>query len=403
MPPRPSRRQSRRRSIVATALAALPVTVLVAPAATASAEPAAARTVSSVTIEGRAFGHGIGMSQYGARNRAADGQSWQQILSFYYRGTSLGKASGSIRVRIEADTSADVVVAARSGLRVRSLGDKHTWALPERRSGARIDRWRITPSAGGARSRISYRTGSWHTWKSPRGDAEFSARGKPVTLLTPSGRTAYRGALRSASAHPGRDTVNVLPLDAYVRGVVAKESFPSWPAAALRAQAVAARSYAAYERAHAPSGRAYDLCDTTSCQVYGGVPAEVGTTDAAVRATSRRVLRHGGGPALTMFSSSNGGWTARGNLPYLQARRDRFDHGDPNDPWRVRFTASEITRHWAGLGRLESVRVVERDGHGSYGGRAVQVRVTGSSSSVTVSGATLMSYLGLRSTMFRIT
>jgi stage II sporulation protein D len=177
----------------------------------------------------------------------------------------------------------------------------------------------------------------------------------------------------------------------------------AWPAAALRAQAVAARTYAAYERAHAPQSRHYDLCDTTACQVYGGVAAEVPRTDAAVAATAHRVVRYGGAAAFTQFSASNGGFSVDGGFPYLPARPDRFDHGYPGDPWRVRLGARAITRHWSGLGRLQSVRVLERDGHGSYGGRALVVRVSGTRGSVRVSGSTFRSYLGLRSTMFRIT
>ena len=87
---------------------------------------------------------------------------------------------------------------------------------------------------------------------------------------------AYRGALRSATpAGGGRDTVNVVGFDGYLKGVLPKEVVAStWPVETLRAQAVAARTYAAYERAHVPAGRHYDLCDTAACQVYGGASAE---------------------------------------------------------------------------------------------------------------------------------
>lgn len=388
-------------------LVPLAAVLLVTPALPSDAAPA--RAVSSVTFKGVGYGHGVGLSQYGARNRANAGQGWKKIVKHYYPKTKLRNASGKVRVLISADTSTDVVVQAAAGLSVRSLGAKHTWKLPAKRAGKKVQRWRITPAAGGERSKIAYRTGSWHQWKRPSGDAQFVGGGRPITLVTPAGRASYRSVLRSAtSGTSGSDrvTVNVLPLEAYLRGVVAQEVPGEWPAAAVRAQAVAARTYAAYERAHAPSTRAYDLCDTTACQVYAGVAGEYSKADAAVRATAKRVVSYRGEPAFTQFSSSNGGWSAAGAFPYLPAKKDSFDHGDPKDPWTVTFTADEITRNWSGLGDLESVTVTESDGHGPAGyrgGRALEVRIVGSDSSVTATGAQLMSYLGLRSTLFRIT
>lgn len=391
------------RSLAAAVAAAVVSVPLWVPALGSPATAAERREVASVTFVGRGYGHGVGMSQYGARNRANAGQGWQRIVRFYYPHTKLGRVAGSIRVLLTADTSADVVVVARSGLSVRSLGAKQRWTLPTRIGGKAVSRWRITATGGGARSQISYRTDGWHAWRKPKGAAEFAAGGAPVTLVTPTGRASYRGALRSAASDGGRVTVNVLPLETYLRGVVAEEVPGEWPQAAVRAQSVAARSYAAYERAHTPASRAYDICDTTSCQVYAGVAGEYPKADTAIRATARRLVTFQGAPAFTQFSSSNGGWTAAGGFRYLAAKKDTFDHGDPADPWRVTFSAAEIARVWPGLGTLESVRVTERDGHGSYGGRALTVRITGSDASVTASGAQLMSYLGLRSSLFRIT
>lgn len=369
---------------------------VVAPSAPASAD-------TTVTISGYGFGHGKGLSQYGARNRASAGQSYATIAQHYYPGTAWGKATGSVRVLLTKDTSADVHVVARKGLTLRALGSGRTWKLPATQFHTRVARWRIAPA--GHSSRIWYRAaGSWHPWRTVRGDAQFGAGGRPVTLVTPHGASAYRGALRSVSTNASgsrRDTVNVLPLESYVRGVVAQEVPASWPQAAVRAQTVAARTYAAFER-RASRGDSYDLCDTSHCQVYGGVAAEHPKADAAVKATSKRVLTYQGQPAFTQFSASNGGWSVRGSMPYLRAAQDSFDRGAPGDPWQATFSGAAIARNWPGLGTLQSVRVVARDGHGRLGGRATSVRVTGSKSSVTVAGDTFASYLGLRSTMFRI-
>jgi SpoIID/LytB domain protein len=361
------------------------------------------RGPATVTFTTTGWGHGKGLSQYGARNRAEAGQSWKAIVRSYYPHTRLGSAGGNIRIQITADTSRDVVVRARTGLKVRSLGARKTWRLPAEVRGKKVVSWRIQPA--GHRSKISYKTRSWHTWRTAKGDAELTAGGQPIVLATPAGRATYRGALRSASTNSAgtkRATVNVLPLDSYLRGVVPQEVPASWPAAAVRAQAVAARTYAAFERrAHRRS--AYDLCDTSSCQVYDGYDAEHPLADAAVRATARKVVTYGGKPAFAQFTASNGGWSVDGGYPYLRAREDPFDRGSAGDPTSTTFSAAAITRNWSDLGDLVSIEVTQRDGHGPYGGRATEVTVTGTSSTVTATGAQLKTWLGLRETLFRIT
>ena len=99
-----------------------------------------------------------------------------------------------------------------------------------------------------------------------------------------SGRAHYRGALRSV----GNNTVNVVRLEHYLRGVVPQEVPALWKPAAVQAQAVAARTYAAFERKASSKGRGYDLCDTAHCQVYGGVDAEHPATTRAIRASATR-------------------------------------------------------------------------------------------------------------------
>jgi SpoIID/LytB domain protein len=373
-------------------------------ASVAPSSPAAAREPASISVTTWGSGHGRGLSQYGARNRANAGQTYRQIVQHYYPSTRWGSAAGSVRILLSHDTSDDVVVDARSKLEARSLGAHKTWNLPAKAAGRKITRWRITQA--GSASVISYRTGSWHQWRRAAGDAQFAAGGRPITLHTPDGTTRYRGTLRSATVGSGRDTVNVVGLDAYLRGVVPQEVPALWPSAAVRAQAVAARTYAAHERAHAPAGRAYDLCDTDQCQVYGGSDAEHPSSDAAVQATAGRIVTYDGAPAFAQFSASNGGYSVDGGLPYLVARSDPFDHGIPGDPHRQTFTGEEVTRHWTGLGDLVSVEVIERDGHGTDDvpeGRATMLRVTGTEGSVDVTGSNFRSYLGLRSTLLEVT
>ncbi len=246
--------------------------------------------------------------------------------------------------------------------------------------------------------------GRWRSVLKPDGDAELVAR-EPLTLITPTGRATYRGALRSASTGEGRarDTVNVVSFEDYLRGVVPREVPALWPAEAVRAQSVAARTYAAYERDHAPATRHYELCDTSHCQVYGGVDSEHAASDAAIEATAGVVLTHQGAPAFTQFSASNGGWTRAGSFDYLQAAEDPWDSapGNPYLAWRATITAADLEAAWPGSGDLVSFAVVQRDGNGAWGGRVVRVEVRFTGATRTLSGDDVRRWFGLRSDWFR--
>ena len=358
-----------------------------------------------LVVNGRGFGHGHGMSQYGAQGAALAGKTYEQILGFYYPGTGWGRARGKVRVLITGDTSSDVRVSPRRGLSVRNLAGRNNLRLPERTS---IKRWRIKPKQPG--SAVQFRAhGGWHRWRVFGGDSEFFAPG-PIRLWVPSGDSEvahrYRGRLRSASPYAGsakRDTVNVVMVDSYVRGVVPNEMPSSWAGHALRAQAVAARTYAAWQRAQ-DRDRYYQICDTSACQVYGGVAAERRSTNRAVRATSRRILLHQGRAAFTQFSTSSGGWTAAGGPPYLPAKQDPYDAwgGNPYHRWKQRIDVSRLEAAYPGLGGLVSVRVTRRSGVGMWGGRVDQVVLVGKSARVWMSGDDFRWTFGLPSTWFSI-
>ncbi|MDT7797702.1 MAG: stage sporulation protein, partial [Actinomycetota bacterium] len=372
---------------------------LVLTASAANAEEIPVSGPTTYTVTGHGWGHGHGLSQYGAKGAAGQGVGWKQILGFYYPGTGLGRVRGTVSVLITADTSKDVMVDARDGLRLRPLTGTKSFVLDKLRP--RATRWRILPK--GTRSVVQFkaRSGGWTTWTAVPGEAEFTAGSKPVTLRLPGHATAsYRGSLRSVEKH----TVNVLPLDRYVRGVVPREVPTSWPADAIRAQAVAARTYAAYERATATTY--YDLCDTSSCQVYGGADAEDPAATAAVRATSGRVVTYQGQPAFTQFSSSNGGWSSAGSQPYLVAQPDPYEaaSGNPYASWSTTLTSAQIQQTWPQIGTLTAISLT-RDGNGDFGGRVTKAVFTGTSGIVTVTGDDVRSLMGDagRSTWFRLT
>jgi stage II sporulation protein D len=382
--------------LVAAALA-LPSEAVAAGGAASGAGSWAVPADAWVTIKGHGYGHGHGMSQYGAEGAARRGLTFRQIAAFYYPGTTWGKIGGRVTVLIGADTTDDLEVLAHPGLTVRE-GTGEPVALPD--NGA--TRWRIAVTPTG-RNRVSFLKGRWRPWADLAGEGSFAAAGEPITLVTPSGNRAYRGRLTAAAPTSGsraRDTVNGLSLENYLKGVVPLEMPALWSPEAVRAQSVAARTYAAYERDHAPTSRHYQLCDTSSCQVYGGYDAEHPASNDAVAATSRLGLLSGGRPAFTQFASSSGGWTSAGSVPYLAAIQDPYDGwpGNPVHDWSLKLRDTTIEQTWPSIGNLTRLAITARDGNGEWGGRVRSITVTGSKGRVVVGGDSFRSALGLRST-----
>ena len=385
----------RRFAVPALALAAALVTA--APAQAADDEwdiPDGA----TITVEGRGFGHGRGMSQYGAKHAAEDGVGYRKILAHYYPGTSWDTVAGAVRIWIsEGDLDNAVRVAPRSGLVARKVGSDTAWDLGKAQP--RAQAWRIVPE-GDAVSVLQYLQRGWHRFRRVTGLLEFAAQGKPIRLSTHSGSAAYRGILRSVPSSPGnRITVNVLPMDTYLRGVVPAEVVAStWPQQAQRAQAVAARSYAALKR-DTRTDKLYDLDDTPGYQHYLGAGAEHPASDRAVQATAGQILTWAGEPAFAEFTASNGGWSVAGDEPYLQASPDPWDR---TKAWEVPFTDTELEAAWPGIGDLTRIEIAGRDGNGDWGGRAGTVTLTGSADTNELTGTEFYQRLGLRSAWFTL-
>ena len=392
---------TRSRTLLVLLLGALLLPVLPAAAAAPRAEVESDPVPGSaaITITGHGFGHGHGLSQYGAQGAALQGMTWQQIDEFYYPGTTWGPVTGRIRVLITADTGRDVQVLAQRGTKVTSLARKRTWRLPS----IAARKWRLV--AQGQDTLVqSTKGGRWRTWKKVPGEAELSSTTGRLTLVLPGGRRDYRGALQSVAPRPGakRETVNRVGMEAYLRGVVPQEVPPLWEPAAVSAQSVAARTYAAFERSH-PAAPHYDLCDTTQCQVYGGADVEHPAADAAIRATAKQGLFHDGRPAFTQFSASNGGFSAAGSMPYLVAQADPYDGvANPTySTWTETVDDTVIEKQWPAIGDLAAIEVTTRDGNGDWGGRVVDMAFVGTTGTrVDVDGDTVRSALGLPSSWF---
>ncbi|MCP3422459.1 SpoIID/LytB domain-containing protein [Nocardioides pinisoli] len=353
---------------------------------------------SAITISGRGFGHGNGLSQYGALGAAQQGLTWQQIIEFYYPGTTWGAVRGKVRVLITADTGRDVQVAAERGLKVGRVGRSRTWRLPS--NGAR--KWRLV--AAGRDTAVQWtKRGSWRTWRKVPGEAEFSAADGRLTLVLPGARRDYRGTLQSVAPRLGgkRETVNRVGMEAYLRGVVPQEVPALWTTAAVSAQSVAARTYAAFERSH-PSASHYDLCDTTQCQVYGGVDVEHPAATAAIEATAGQGLYFEGRPAFTQFSASNGGFSSAGSMPYLVAQPDPYDGlvNPTYSSWTTTIDDTQVEKQWPGMGDLTGIEVVTRDGNGDWGGRVLDMAFVFTGGRASLSGDDARSYFGLNSDWF---
>jgi SpoIID/LytB domain protein len=389
----------------ALASSALIVAALASPASASVGVDQSYRVPSSgtFTLHGHGFGHGHGMSQYGAWGAAKQGKDYRIIVGFYYPGTAWGTATGKLRVLVTGDTTPDVQVSPAVGLRVHDYGSGKTYRLPEL---AGVKRWRL--NVEGTSTVIGYLTSGWHRYE-PGGLKALAGVGQigadePLTLWTPSGSRTYRGSLRAAVPTPGsadRATVNVVPVDGYVQGVVPGEMPASWSAEALKSQAVAARTYAMWSRDQYPD-RYYQICDTSSCQVYRGVDAEDARSNAAVVATAGRILTYGGSAAFTQFSSSSGGWLSAGTRPYLVAKADPYDaqSSNPVHSWTLKLSAARIQKTYPGIGKLVRLHVTRRAGHGQWGGRVVTVVLDGKKKDVTLTGDAFRSRFGLRSSWF---
>ena len=350
------------------------------------------------TVTGGGFGHGIGMSQYGAHGAGEAGLEHDEILDFYYPGTHLEtRTTGTIRIGITIDNDGVTRVDHRPGLVVSTSPGSTTYPLPSGYS-----QWRVRTtqaSAAGCTLEGLSSSGTWLTaW--PTGmpqscPVSFSSPAEgSVDLFLPDGsKRIYRGTLTATfRGTTSLLTVNHLPMQHYLRSVTMAEMPVSFHEHALRAQAVAARTYALRG---AGGTSHYDTCDTTSCQAYRGLGVRNGdgsitryehaSTTAAVDATNGQVLTYdfGGGTrqlATTMYSSSTGGHTTVGGPGhgYLLAQPDPYDAvaNNPRSSWTAQLPASALEQRY-GIHRVERVQILQRDGHGEWGGRVLDARVEG--------------------------
>ncbi len=370
-------------------------------------------------MQGSGWGHGRGMSQWGAYQAASAGVAYPGILAFYYPGTVLATLpEAQVRVLLAADTGRDLVVHATPGLTATQSG-RDAVQLPVTPSNCTktASRWRVRATAAGMT--LSVYCGRWRQVDKVAGDTlAFAVPGDVVGTQNGSTRRGYRGTV-TATRLGARSlrVVNSLPMEQYLRAVVASEVSPSWPVEALRAQAVAARSFAAHE-ALSQSRRSFDVYDSTRSQAYPGAVTydarwrvvrnrEHANTDAAIEGTAGMHVMYGDEPALTQFSSSNGGASAASPLGYMFAQADPWDAAATRNPrlaWTDSIPAASLQSRCRGAGPISALRVLAREGAGPWGGRISALEIVGAARTCTLAtDSAIRSTLGVNSSFLTFT
>lgn len=404
------------------------------------ARPVSAAGPTALVLDGHGNGHGYGLSQWGAYGYAVDrGWSAEQILSHYFGGTvpATVPATQGVSVRLQTlDNVQTAVVSATGGLVVAGLGGGpwksvvarlvsatgapavySVWARADvevcpAATDALTTGWTLVSGAVSTKVDISTTADSVAT----------TSYRDLASVCEPSGKVrAYRGSIRAVTGSVGEiRTVNILPLEQFVRSVVAMEMSPSWALAgggagvqALVAQAVASRTFALAHKWYTYA----DVCDRM-CEAYFGAAwraslaspftaVEHPATDAVVLVSAGQVRKVGSATgvfALTMYAASTGGWTIAGtsaNMPFPAVE----DVGDstPLNPyynWSVTIPADTIVAKYPALGTYAGLVVLGRNGLGDWGGRVQSVRIDGTAGSVTLTGDAFKTAFGLRSNWF---
>ena len=370
-----------------TLLAALVATVLLAGASSGAARPSTPKALPGspvFVINGRGWGHGVGMAQWGAYGYAQQGYSYQEILAHYYKGTTLGQASVTkVRVFL-AQGQSRLTVSSQSPFTVRD-GIGQLWHLA------------AGPQTFGPGLRIKT-TDSPQRQQLP-GPLTFVGGASPVRF----GDRPYRGQILASVANGALRAVNVVGLEAYLYGVVPSEMPKDWAPEALKAQAVAARSYALAVK---KIGSWFDLYPDTRSQVYLGIAHEAPSTTAAVQDTAGQIVLYDGHVATTYFFSSSGGrtssasevWPSSPAIPYLVSVSDPYDTLSPYHRWGPFVVpASKLRRVLGARGRLTDVTMLT-----GPSGRVQSVTAVGATGDSTMTGSDVRRALNLRSTWFRI-
>jgi stage II sporulation protein D len=329
-------------------------------------------------VHGRGFGHGVGMSAYGAYGYAKHGKGYRFILGHYYSGASLGTLTKPRVVRVLLEIADGDVGFSRA-----------TSAC-----GLQLDPSR-SYQAHRAGNTVKLRTNGGK----PLANCGRKLRAAGAGTIAIAGLGTYRGALETVpteSDAASLNVVNALSVEAYVKGVIPNESPPSWPLAELKAQAVASRSFALTAGV---GGNGFDLYSDTRSQVYKGLESEYPRSNEAAEQTRGQVVTYEGKVAEALFSACSGGHTESIQnvfggtaIPYLQGVPDPYDYYCPLHEWTLKFSGPEISAKLGGFldGNLKQV-VITKTGASP---RIIAAKLVGTGGTTSVTGTDLESALG---------
>jgi stage II sporulation protein D len=332
-------------------------------------------------ITGHGWGHGVGLSQYGAYGYAQHGWTYQRIVGHYYTGTELGtEPSQKIRVLL-AGGSASLKLGSASAFTVRDA------------TGATHD---VAPGTYTLTASFKLKVDNGTKPVRLQQPLLFQPGTSPLTL----GRR-YRGSIQ-VELNAGRlRAINVVGLEQYLYGVVPSEVPYSWSPEALKAQAVVARSYALATKR---SGGPFDVYPDTRSQMYLGLDHERPSTTAAVEGTAGQVVLYNGQVAKTYFYSTSGGRTASAQdvwgtpVPYLVSVPDPYDTISPYHNWGpLAFSGARLGRVLRAGGAVVDARPTVNSS-----GRVTTLTVFTANGQRSFSGGSLRKVLGLRSTWFSV-
>jgi SpoIID/LytB domain protein len=361
----------------ATLLALLVSGLAVGPASGGFTPPALKGTPQFV-ISGHGWGHGVGMSQWGAYGYAQKGFTFDKIVTHYFPGTQLDATTvKSIRVLLAKSPSLTVSATA-------------PWKIKDGSTAA------VTLPAGKLtlNPQLTFKLPETTKLQTFSGPLVFTSQ-SPLVF-----KRAYRGTFTITSDGKQLTLINTVPLEQYLYAVVPSEMPKTWSAEALKAQAVAARSYALAQR---KTTGPFDVYPDTRSQVYGGVSAEAPTATSAVDATAGQVLTYNGKIATTYFFSTSGGRTAASTdvwkgspIPYLVSVADPYDTASPYHNWGpFSFTSAKLADALKVKGRLVDVQTTD-----NASDRVDMLRAIGAGGEKDFTGDEIRTQLGLRSTWF---
>jgi SpoIID/LytB domain protein len=398
MDPLPTPRSRRRTAILPRVGAALATAALVLGATlgvlweAVAGPPAAADT--TYTFLGEGWGHGVGMSQWGARNMASAGSSATAILGHYYQGTAVTSIAEANDLRVLLGTAGTFSLAAGGSTSIDGVGSFGAGGVVNvSRSGGSIVLSGALNAVAGSMIVVRY-------------------EGTPLRV-SPPGNRFNRGVLFIALDAGGglRAIVGGLTMNAYLRGLGEMPS--SWPQEALRAQAIAGRSIAMGKAQRANRWAEDHDLKAWLDGAYIGYDKEYGSMGAnwttAVDATNGLVVTYSGAVANTVYSASSGGHTEHsevvwaGSIPYLRGVPDSADlgGGNPHASWSVVLSGSQLGAA-LGLGPVTSLSVSGPAGVSGRLDKSTFTAVDANGATRSVNGSQMRSLLGLKSTKFRV-